>query len=85
MNEERMQNGCTSSDEENVGNSLSAGSDSDISSSDGSTSTSSDDSWWQTYEREKDISFLKQNDLMTKDSGYVSTTSPNTDSAKTDE
>lgn len=52
--------------------------------SDGSTSVSSDNSWWQRYEQLKNIPFLQKNDVM-KDSGYVSTTSPNTESTKTDD
>ena len=50
-----------------------------------STSASSDNSWWQEYEQLKDIQFFKKpNPDAMKDSGYVSTTSPN-DSNITDE
>lgn len=48
-----------------------------------STSASSDNSWWQEYEQLKEMQFFKKADAM-KDSGYVSTTSPN-DSNKIDE
>lgn len=85
MDEDSLQDDCDSSDEDDASSSPSVGSDSDDSSSDGSTSVSSDDSWWQTYERDKDILFLKKSNLMNKDSGYGSTTSPNTDSIKTDD
>ena len=61
------------------------GPDSDSESSGDTTSVSSDDSWWQIYEQQKDMPFARKGNNSTKDSGYVSTTSPNTESAKTDE
>lgn len=55
------------------------------SSDDDTTSVSSDDSWWREYHRKlRDIKFLRKDDDCAKDSGYVSTTSPNSDSIKTD-
>lgn len=43
-----------------------------------STSASSDNSWWQEYKQLKEIQFFKKpNPDAMKDSGYVSTTSPN--------
>lgn len=61
------------------------GTESDSESSGDTTSVSSDDSWWRKYEQLKEMPFLQEKSDSTKDSGYVSTTSPNTESAKTDE
>lgn len=67
------ENDCDISD-----NAIDAESDSEISTGD-TTSVSSDDSWWRKYEQLRAMPFLLEKKDSAKDSGYVSTTSPNTD------
>ncbi len=76
--DEAGSNDCDNTDNDSTSASASSTSDDD------STTASSDDTWWQRYVEFRKATRANKGDAM-KDSGYVSMTSPNTESSKTDE